>query len=108
VFSGYLVIFDFPRERFLIRKGELPAADDVTVFACDPKQPIPAVPINVAGRKVFAHVDTGGPGGLILPLSMASQMPLAGKPTVIGWGRRVDREVVIYGAKLQGQVKLGG
>jgi Aspartyl protease len=106
-FSGYLVIFDFPRERFLIRKGELPAADDVTVFACDPKQPIPAISISVAGRKVFAHVDTGGPGGLILPLSMASQLPLAEKPTVIGRGRRVDREVVIYGAKLQGQVKLG-
>jgi hypothetical protein len=107
VFSGYLVIFDFPRERFLIRKGELPAADDVTIFECDRKQPIPAIPIDVAGRKVFAHVDTGAPGGLTLPLSMASQLPLAGKPTVIGRGRRVDREVVVYGAKLQGQIKLG-
>jgi hypothetical protein len=107
VFSGYLVIFDFPRERFLIRKGELPAADDITIFACDPKQPIPALPINVAGRKVLAHVDTGAPGGLTLPLSMAGQLPLAEKPTVIGRGRRVDREVVVYGAKLQGQIKLG-
>jgi predicted aspartyl protease len=107
VFSGYLVIFDFPHERFLIREGELPAADDVTIFACDRKQRIPALPINVAGRKVLAHVDTGAPGGLTLPLSMASQLPLAGKPTVIGRGKRVDREVVVYGAKLQGQIKLG-
>jgi hypothetical protein len=107
VFSGYLVIFDFPRERFLIRKGELPSADGVTIFACDRKRRIPAVPIHVAGQKVFAHVDTGAPGGLTLPLSMASKLPLAEKPVVVGRGRRVDREVVIYGAKLQGQLKLG-
>jgi hypothetical protein len=106
-FSGYLVIFDFPRERFLLRKGELPAADDVTIFACDPKRRLPAIPITVAGQTVFAHVDTGAPGGLTLPLSMTNRLPLAEKPAVIGRGRRVDREVVVYGAKLKGQIKLG-
>jgi len=106
-FSGYLVTFDFPHERFLIRKGELPAPDDVTVFACDPKRPIPAIPVDVAGQKVFAFLDTGAPGGLTLPFSMASRLALAAAPIEIGRGRRVDRELVIYGAKLEGQIKLG-
>jgi hypothetical protein len=38
---------------------------------------------------------------------LADRLPLASKPVVVARGRRVDGEVVILGAKLNGSVKLG-
>jgi hypothetical protein len=107
VFPGYLVTLDYPRDQLLIRKGELPAPDAETIFACDPREPIIAIPMTVAGQNIDVFLDSGAAGGLGLPLSWADRLPLAGKPIEVGRGRRVDREVIIYGAKLQGQVKLG-
>jgi hypothetical protein len=106
-FPGYLVTVDYPESRLLIRRGELPAADGVRVFGYDAKRPLPEIPLTVADQKVTVHLDSGAPGGIMLPLELAKRLPLASKPVEVGRGKRVDQDVVILGAKLNGQVKLG-
>jgi predicted aspartyl protease len=106
-FPGYLLTVNYPKERLVIRPGELPVADGDTVFAYDPKLPLPELRINVAGQETTLHMDTGAPSGITLPLEFAERLPLESKPVEIGRGRRVDQEVIIYGAKLKGDVKVG-
>jgi hypothetical protein len=106
-FPGYLVTLDYPNSRLVIRPGELPAADGSRVFAYAAKRPLPELRLSIAGREVVVHLDSGSPGGITLPLELAARFPLASKPVEVGRGKRVDREVIILGAKLNGQVKLG-
>jgi hypothetical protein len=107
IFSGLLVTLDYPRSRLEIRRGELPAADGKQVFKYDGKRRLPRVRLSVAGQEVDVHLDSGSPGGIMLPLELAKRLPLAGKPVKVGRGKRVDQEVIIWGAKLNGTVKLG-
>ncbi len=107
-FPGYLLTLDYPGRRAVLRKGELPAPDGKTVFGYDGTRPLPEVRLALAGREVEVFLDTGAPSSIVLPLSYAERLPLASKPVEVGRGRRVDREVVFYGAKLKGQARLGG
>jgi Aspartyl protease len=106
-FPGYLVTMDYPKERLVIRSGELPAADGAAIFAYGPNQRLPELKLDVAGHEVTLHMDSGASGGLTLPWEMADHLPLEAKPVEVGRGRRVDQEVIIYGAKLKGDVKIG-
>jgi len=107
VFPGYLVTLDYPQSRLVIRRGELPPPDGVKVFAYDAKSPLPEIHLDIAGTPVTVHLDSGAPSGITLPLVLAERLPLASKPVEVGRGKRVDQEVIILGAKLKGQVKLG-
>jgi hypothetical protein len=107
IFSGVLVTLDYPRSRMEIRRGELPAADGKRVFDYDGKRRLPRIRLSVAGQEVDVHLDSGSPGGIMLPLELAKRLPLAAKPVKVGRGKRVDQEVIIWGAKLKGVVKLG-
>lgn len=106
-FPGYLLTLYYPKERLLIRPGELPAPDGKTIFAYDPKLPLPELPVNVAGTEITLHMDSGAPSGITLPLELAEKLPLESRPVEVGRGRRVDQEVIILGAKLKGDVKVG-
>jgi hypothetical protein len=106
-FPGCLVTLDYPRSRLVIRRGRLPEPDGERVFAYDADRPLPELRLSVAGRAVTVHMDSGSGGGITLPLELAVKLPLAAKPVEVARGRRVDQEVIILGAKLNGQVKLG-
>jgi hypothetical protein len=56
----------------------LPPADDESVFACDPSDPLPTIPVRVAGRALALHLDTGAPGTVLLPMHFATELPPAG------------------------------
>jgi hypothetical protein len=107
LFPGYLVTLDYPQSRLVIRRGELPTPDGERVFAYDGKRPLPEIRLLVADREVNLHLDSGAPGGITLPLDQADQLPLASKPVEVARGKRVDQEVVILGARLNGLVKVG-
>jgi hypothetical protein len=85
----------------------LPPPDSVRVFAYDAKRPLPEIRLAVAGQDFNVHLDSGSSGGITLPLELAKHLPLASKPVEVGRGRRVDQEVIILGAKLNGEVKVG-
>jgi Aspartyl protease len=107
IFPGFLVTIDYPQSKLTLRRGELPAPDGLRVFAYDTKRPLPEIQLDVGGLPVTLHLDSGAPSGITLPLELAARLPLASKPIEVARGKRVDQEVIILGAKLKGQVKLG-
>jgi hypothetical protein len=64
--------------------------------------------IRVAGREIEADVDAGSMGGIILPESEMSSLPLASKPVVVGRARTVSNTFEIRAADLDGDVTIGG
>jgi hypothetical protein len=52
-------------------------------------------------------MDSGAPGGLVFPYSMASSLPLAAAPVLVGHARFVDGVHDRYQATLNGQVQIG-
>ncbi len=106
-FPGLLVTWDFAGRRVVFRRGSLPEPDGRSVFSYE-GDPLPTVPVEVAGRRLRMHVDTGAAGGLILPAALRDSLPLAGPPTPGRTARTVDREVKLLEAKLAGTAVLAG
>jgi hypothetical protein len=106
-FPGYLVTFDYPGKTVSIRKGELPPADGRRVFQYGPNEALPVVPIRVAGREFNLHIDTGSPGGVMLPLRFSKELPLAGELTAAGRARTVAGEFEVFAAPVKGTIELG-
>lgn len=91
VFAGYVVTYDYPGSRLLIRKGQLPEADGRTRFTYP--GPIPEVPLAVDGQAIRAHVDTGNARyGVILPTEFASKLPGYAKSFPVGSARTVNNQ----------------
>ena len=90
-----------------MRRGELPGPDGSEVFGYASQDGLPMIPLTVAGRAVDAHLDSGSPGGISLPKPMAADLPLDTPPVEKHRARTVDKEFVILGAPLKGEVKLG-
>jgi hypothetical protein len=106
-FEGYLLTLDYSQQQLWIYTGELPAANGQDVFEYSATERLPVVPLQVGGKAFRLHLDSGASGGFTLPLDAAKDLPLDAAPREVGRGRRVDREVVIYGATLKGTVTLG-
>jgi predicted aspartyl protease len=107
LFPGYLVTFDYPRARVVLREGELPPPDGADVVVYDFSRRLPMLRIQVAGVELDALLDTGSERGLTLPAAYADRLPLAGKPAPAGTGRMVDKEFEIRAARLEGAVRIG-
>jgi hypothetical protein len=107
LFSELLITFDHPRKRFVLRRGDLPAADGQEVFAYDPQEALPRLGIEVAGEPAEVYLDSGAAWGLALPMKYVESLPLEEKPVVVGKGILVDREFKILAAKLKGTLKIG-
>jgi len=107
VFEGYLVTLDYPQKQVTIRKGELPAADSKEVFEFDPAGHLPAVPLDVAGEAMTAHIDSGSPAGFMLPKESAKKLPLASEPVKKGRIRTASGESDITESTLKGTIRLG-
>ncbi|MFL6516164.1 MAG: aspartyl protease family protein [Chthoniobacterales bacterium] len=105
-FPGNLVIFDFPGKRIAFRNGTLPSPDKKTVFSYDPSD-LPAIPVNVAGREVTVHLDTGAPYALALPTKYMKELPLSGPPVQKGNAKTHGGSLPIYLAPLDGAIGIG-
>ncbi|MBI3450927.1 MAG: aspartyl protease family protein [Acidobacteria bacterium] len=107
VFAGCLVTLDYPKSAVTVAKGNLPPADGARIFEFEADAPLPEVRLNVAGFEIPAHVDSGSSGGISLPTSYAAKLPLEAPPVEIRRARTVDKEFVILGATLKGDLALG-
>ena len=106
-FPGLLIRWDFARQRIVFRRGSLPASDGVQIFSYEGEM-LPTIPVEVAGRRVLVHVDTGSSAGLMLPATLQDSLPLAGPPVEGRTARTVDREFKLLDAKLAGRAVVGG
>lgn len=105
--KGILVTLNYPAGVIELRYGELPAADDLQIFQFSADDRLPVIVLDVAGISVRVDVDSGAARGLVLPGSLASRLPLAGKPVEVESLRTVDGETTVLAAKLNGTMKLG-
>ena len=106
-FAQHLVSFDFPHQTITIAPGALPAPDNQTIFEFDAAEILPGVPLTVAGRAHYVHLDTGSPGGLMLPMRMATELPLAGPLASGGTASTPAGSWEVKAAPINGDVRLG-
>jgi hypothetical protein len=106
-FPGYLVTLDYPNKTISIRKGELPVADGRRVFQYGAAEELPLAPVRVAGREFTLHVDSGSPGGVMLPLRFSKELPLGAELVLVGKARTVAGEFDVWSAPVKGAVELG-
>jgi len=105
---GYLVTWDYPKKEVRIHAGELPAADNKTVFNYLPGHPIPGLKIKVGDQSLDAHLDSGSDAGLLLPLKLAKSLPLYGEPVDTGKkAKSVRGAFPVYRGKLKGTCRFG-
>jgi len=107
LFAGSTITLNYPAKQVWVAAGELPVPDQREIFGYGADERLPVVPLRIAGKEMLVHLDSGAPSAVTLPMARAAELPLEAPPVVIGRGRRVDREVVIYGAKLRGTLQLG-
>jgi predicted aspartyl protease len=106
-FAGRSLTFDFARQRLVAADAPLPAADGVHVFDFCASDGKPSVNVEVGGQAYCVDVDTGSPAILALPLTAAESLPLAGEPAVRGHARLVGAEIAVWGAQLDGDLRVG-
>ena len=103
LFRGLLVTFDYPNSRFKTRGGSLSA--DAMAYTAE--HGVPAIEIDINGRKMKVEIDSGSPALLSLPLSTAKSLSLGSEPAIVGRGMTADGPFDVYGAPLQGEVHVG-
>ncbi len=101
------LVFDFAADRLSVSDTLLPPANDTDVFDFCSSSGKPSLHVQVGGRQHCVNLDTGSPSVLALPLSAADALPLADKPTVRGSARLVGAEVDVWGARLDGDLRVG-
>jgi hypothetical protein len=101
------VTFDFPHQTVTIVPGSLPPPDNQTIFEFDAAEILPLVPIVVAGRPHRVHLDTGSPGGLMLPMRFSAELPLASPLVAAGKASTQAGTFEVQTATINGEVKLG-
>lgn len=106
-FPGYLVTLDYVAKTVSIRKGALPAANGTRVFQYGADEVLPVVPVRVAGREFHLHLDSGSPGGVMLPLRFSKELPLAAELTTAGTARTVAGAFDVFRAPVKGAIELG-
>lgn len=106
VFAPVLVTLDYPRGVVRLTRGELPA-DDPAVVAYESPDGIVNVPIQVSGTTFAAHLDSGNPGGLVLPHAAAANLTFQEAPRVVGQARTVGGTATVHRARLRGEVRIG-
>lgn len=102
-----LVTLDLSGGRLEVTSGSLPEAGPGLV-EIELDQGLPVVSVDVAGESIAAHLDSGNPSSLLLPLALSSELPLASPPLLAGRARTVDAVVEIYRAKIAGPVSFAG
>jgi hypothetical protein len=108
-FSGRLVTFDFGHA--LVHISDKTAATTPrgagTPYRGEGPHRLPGIPITLGASHWTAHMDSGAPGGLVFPYSMASSLPLTAAPVLAGHAQFVDSVHDRYRATLNGQIQIG-
>jgi hypothetical protein len=95
LFRDYLMTFDYPGGEIRLSRGKLTPGGAKTISYKDSASLI-EIPLEVAGMKVIAHIDTGSMGGFTLPLEMKQSLPLlaasesAASAQLVGGNRNIE------------------
>lgn len=107
-FPGYLLTFDYPGKRILIKRGSLEGADLKSIFEYSEDQVLPCVPVRIAGHDTQVHLDTGSPFGLTVPVKFLTELPLGTEPKDAGKVRTGGGgEFAVSIARVEGAIEVG-
>ena len=112
-FSGRLVHLDLARSEIRITDktpDSIPAGPSSPYSDGGDRRPgLPGIAVDIAGRSFDAHIDTGHPGVLMMPLAMANQVPLDGElrqaPRPARFADGVPRN--LFEGRIRGTVRIG-
>lgn len=108
LFRDVLLKYDFPEKALLISRGELPPANGETILDYTTPDGIPNLTVAVAGVNVLSHLDTGASGFLMLPETMATQVPLKDSLRVVAQAMLATSMMTLKGARLASTFRFGG
>ena len=106
-FPGHLVVLDYPGRRVSIKPGALPKADNRRIFEYGTNEPLPVIPVRVAGHEYRIHLDSGSPGGVMLPTKYEQELPLAAPPVDVGRARTMAGTFTVQAASVNGAIEIG-
>lgn len=106
-FPGSLVTLDYPHAILRLETGGLPAADNRHVFQYEADEILPVIPVTVAGRTYRVHLDSGAPGGLMLPTKDEDLIPLTSAPVITGRARTAAGEFPVSTGAFAGPAAIG-
>jgi predicted aspartyl protease len=112
-FSGRLVHLDLARGEVRItdKTPELIPAGPASPYngGGDRLPGLPGIAVNVAGQRFDGHIDTGQPGLLMMPLAMASRVPLDGELRQAARPARMADGVPrpLFEGRIRGTVRIG-
>ena len=112
-FSGRLVHLDLARGEIRITdktQASIPAGQSSPYSGGNGPLPgLPGISVDIAGRAFDAHIDTGHPGLLMMPLAMAQQVPLDGELRQAARPARFADGVPrpLFEGRIRGTVRIG-
>lgn len=68
---------------------------------------LPVFKVSLVNKEYEAHIDTGSPAGLSLPLAMKEQFEFVSEPEVVGKARIPGNHADIWQGKIKGQLRIG-
>lgn len=106
LFAEVLLTLDATQGRATVSRGVL-SPGDPDVVRLDASSEGVNFPLTVAGTEVMAHLDTGSPGGITLPLGLMASLPLSPDAGRTGTAGLVGGNRTLRARQLQGVVTLG-
>ncbi len=109
LFKSYLITIDFPKKRFLIKRGSLGKADGKNIFNyVSSGGGVPGIQIKVGQYDLIAFLDTRAMSSyFILPDSLVQKLQLVTAPKVIGKARTVSNEITIIEVQIKDAILIG-
>jgi len=105
LYEDLLLTVDFPARKLRFERGSLSPGDGLPLTRAGPFW---AVPVEVAGKKLRAILDTRGSGTLGVTPRVAEQLSFAAPPVVVGTARGAAiPEVRVRVGRLAGDLRVG-
>lgn len=75
LFADCLLTMDYPHQRLMMRKGNLPPANGKDIFKYGLDRRNPTLDVNIGHERLTVLIDTGAVSGLIIPDNLAAKFP---------------------------------
>jgi hypothetical protein len=106
LFGGGLVTIDYGKGVLTAGPGALPPPDGKTIFAY--QGPLPQVRLEVEGRTLDAHLDTGNVRApVIVPAEFAAGLSGRAAATGAGVAHTISSAIAMYAVKLNAAPRIG-
>jgi predicted aspartyl protease len=106
LFRNYLLTLDYPKKQMTVAAGSLAPDGERSVLPFRMPDGIPIVPLNIAGMKIDAQIDSGG-AGLSLPEGLVPRLRFSSIPIAAINAQSLSTRFQIKSARLDADVSIG-